>query len=88
MASNGIVQARIDNAIKKEAALVLSSIGLTVSDAVRLLLTRIAHDKAMPFNPLIPNAETIAAMQEAREAENLPRAHSVKELFEALNEDD
>ena len=87
MAGNGIVQARIDNAIKKEAALVLSSIGLTVSDAVRLLLTRIAHDKAMPFHPLIPNAKTIAAMQEAREG-NLPRVPSVKELFEALNEDD
>jgi len=87
MASNGIVQARIDNAIKEEAAIVLSSIGLTVSDAVRLLLTRIAHDKAMPFSPLIPNAATIAAMKEAR-AGNLPRAHSVKELFEALNEDD
>ena len=87
MASNGIVQARIDNAIKQEAALVLSSIGLTVSDAVRLLLTRIAHDKAMPFNPLIPNAETLAAMKEAREG-NLPRARSVKELFEALNADD
>lgn len=40
--------------------------GLTVSDAVRLLLTRVAHDKALPFEPLIPNAETIAAMQEAR----------------------
>ena len=87
MPTNGIVQARIDNAIKKEAALVLSSIGLTVSDAVRLLLTRIAHDKAMPFTPLIPNAETIAAMQEAQE-DNLPRVRSVKELFEALNEDD
>jgi len=87
MAGKGIVQARIDNSIKEEAALVLSSIGLTVSDAVRLLLTRIAHDKAMPFNPLTPNAETIAAMKEAREG-NLPRARSVKELFEALNEDD
>ena len=87
MAGNGIVQARIDNAIKAEAALVLSNIGLTVSDAVRLLLTRIAHDKAMPFNPLVPNAETITAMEEARKG-NLPRAHSVKELFEALNEDD
>jgi DNA-damage-inducible protein J len=87
MASNGIVQARIDNAVKKEAALVLSSIGLTVSDAVRLLLTRIAHDKAMPFNPLIPNAETIAAMKEAKEG-NLPRVHSVKELFGALNAED
>jgi len=87
MASNGIVQARIDNAIKQEAAIVLSSIGLTVSDAVRLLLTRIAHDKAMPFNPLIPNPETIAAMQEAREG-NLPRFNTIEELMADLNADD
>ncbi len=44
------MQARIDNQVKKEAAAVLSTIGLTVSDAVRLLLTRVAHDKALPFN--------------------------------------
>jgi len=87
MASNGIVQARIDNAIKQEAAVVLSSIGLTVSDAVRLLLTRIAHDKALPFSPLIPNAETIAAMKEAR-AGNLPRFNSIEELMADLNADD
>jgi DNA-damage-inducible protein J len=87
MANNGLVQARIDNAVKEEAALVLSSIGLTVSDAVRLLLMRIAHDKAMPFDPLVPNAETIAAMREAREG-NLPRFSSVEELMADLNADD
>ena len=44
----------------------LATMGLTVSDAVRLMLTRVAHDKALPFEPLRPNAETIAAMEEAR----------------------
>jgi DNA-damage-inducible protein J len=85
--SNGIVQARIDNAVKEDAAAVLATIGLTVSDAIRLLLMRIVHDRAMPFNPLIPNAETIAAIEEAR-AGKLPRVNSVKELFEELNADD
>lgn len=65
MATNALVQARVDGQIKKEAAAVLATIGLTVSDAVRLMLIRIAHEKAMPFDPLIPNAETIAAMEEA-----------------------
>lgn len=65
MAANALVQARVDGQIKKEAAAVLATIGLTVSDAVRLMLIRIAHEKAMPFDPLIPNAETIAAMEEA-----------------------
>jgi DNA-damage-inducible protein J len=60
------VQTRIDGAIKKEAAVVLESIGLTVSDAVRLMLMRVAQDKALPFEPLIPNKKTLAAMKEAR----------------------
>ncbi len=84
--AKGMVQARIDNAVKAEAAAVLASIGLTVSDAVRLLLMRIAHDKAMPFNPLIPNAETIAAMQEAR-ADTTPGYITIDEVFTALHAD-
>lgn len=39
---------------------------MTVSDAFRILLTRIAHDKALPFEPLVPNETTMAAMREAR----------------------
>jgi len=66
MAANQLVQARIDGAIKAEAAAVLAAMGLTVSDAVRLMLTKVAHDKELPFEPLIPNATTIAAMKEAR----------------------
>jgi DNA-damage-inducible protein J len=66
MAANALVQTRIDGAIKEEAAVVLESIGLTVSDAVRLMLVRVAHDKALPFEPLIPNKKTLAAMKEAR----------------------
>ena len=62
MAANQLVQARIDGAIKEEAATVLAAMGLTVSDAVRLLLTRVAREHALPFDPLIPNATTIAAM--------------------------
>jgi DNA-damage-inducible protein J len=67
MAPSGLVQARVDNAVKAEAAAVPATVGLAVSDAVRLLLMWIAHDKAMPFNPLIPDAETMAAMREAGE---------------------
>ena len=36
--------------------------GLTDSDAVRLLLTRVAQEKALPFVPLVPNEETVTAM--------------------------
>ncbi len=66
MVANALVQARVDETVKEEAATVLASMGLTVSDAVRLLLTRVAREKALPFEPLIPNETTIAAMREAR----------------------
>ena len=66
MVANALVQTRIDGTVKKEATAVLATIGLTVSDAVRLMLIRVAHDKALPFEPLVPNATTIEAMKEAR----------------------
>ena len=65
----------------------LAAMGLTISDAVRLLLTKVAHEHALPFDPLIPNATTIAAMKEAR-AGNLSRANSIAELMADLNADD
>jgi DNA-damage-inducible protein J len=87
MAANQLVQVRIDKAVKEEAATVLAAVGLTVSDAVRLMLTRVAHDKALPFEPLIPNEATIAAMKEARSAK-LKRFDSVEALMSDLNADD
>jgi DNA-damage-inducible protein J len=87
MAANAVVRARIDEHIKEEATVVLASMGLTVSDAFRLMLTRIAKEKALPFEPLVPNAETIAAMKEARRG-RLKSFDSVDALLEDLNEED
>lgn len=64
-----VVQTRINGQVKEEAAAVLAAIGLTISDAVRLMLTRVAQDKALPFDPLVPNATTVAAMRAARAGE-------------------
>ena len=85
--SNTVVRARIDEDIKDEAAAVLATIGLTVSDAFRLMMIRIAKDKALPFEPLVPNAETIEAMRAARRGE-VTKTCSINALFERLNADD
>jgi DNA-damage-inducible protein J len=66
MAANALIQTRVNPEIKEEATAVLQAIGLTVSDAVRLMLTRVARDKALPFEPWTPNETTVAAMREAR----------------------
>lgn len=87
MAANHLVQARINPAVKEEAAAVLAAMGLTVSDAVRLLLTKVAHEKALPFAPLVPNAVTIEAMKEARRG-GLPRFASVEALLDDLHAED
>ena len=87
MSANAVVRARIDEHIKNEATAVLKAMGLTVSDAFRIMLTRVAHEKALPFEPLVPNEETLAAMREARQR-GLPSARSVKELLKALNAPD
>lgn len=87
MAANALVQTRIDGAVKDEAATVLAAMGLTVSDAVRLMLTRIAREKALPFEPLVPNETTIAAMKEAREGKG-KRSATIADLMADLNADD
>jgi DNA-damage-inducible protein J len=87
MLNNSIVRARINEKIKEEAAVVLSEIGLTLSDAFRLLLIRVAREKALPFEPLIPNATTIKAIEEARRGE-LISIGTLDDLFTELNADD
>ncbi len=87
MSANAVVRARIDERIKNEAAVVLEAMGLTVSDAFRMMMMRIAAEKALPFSPLIPNAETIAAMEEHLHAP-LPRFDSIEALMADLHADD
>jgi DNA-damage-inducible protein J len=69
MTENSVVRARIDEATKSEAAAVLATMGLSLSDAFRMMLKRVAADKALPFEPLVPNAETVEAMKAARRGE-------------------
>lgn len=84
MPTNSVVRARIDERIKEEASAVLAAMGLTVSDAFRIMLTRVAHDRALPFEPLVPNPVTIEAMKEARRG-NLKSFNSVDDLMTDLN---
>lgn len=64
MATDTTVRARIDERVKREASDVLDAMGLSVSDAIRMLLMRIAAEKALPFEVKVPNAITAQAMNE------------------------
>jgi len=86
MAENSVVRARIDEATKRDAATVLATMGLSLSDAFRLLLERVAAEKALPFEPLVPNVETVAAMKAARRGD-LITAGKPNSLLPSLNAD-
>lgn len=86
MTANSVVRARVDESDKAEASAVLGAMGLTLSDAFRMLVKRIVRDKALPFEPLVPNAETIEAMKAARRGE-LVTAGKPGDLLASLNAD-
>jgi DNA-damage-inducible protein J len=85
--ASSMVHIRVDGNVKTKAAAALAAMGLTVSDAVRILLTRIAAEKAMPFEVRVPNRATLAAM-EAGERGEVSRAATVAEMMADLNADD
>lgn len=78
MASNALVQTRIDSDIRDRASAVLESVGMTVSDAVRILLTRTANEGAVPFTPVHDAAYDAwfrAKVQEALDDPRPPISH-------------
>jgi DNA-damage-inducible protein J len=85
--ATAMIHVRVDQKLKAKAAKTLDAMGLSLSDVVRLLLKRIAAEKALPFEVRVPNAVTRAAMEEVRRG-NLQTASSVRELMDQLNAED
>ncbi len=65
MGTTAIVQATVETALRDQASAVLAELGMTVEDALRLLLAQVVEEHDLPLSMHIPNAETIAAMREA-----------------------
>ncbi|RCS21430.1 type II toxin-antitoxin system RelB/DinJ family antitoxin [Phyllobacterium salinisoli] len=87
MAASRMVQARVPGEIQDVANQVIQASGLTVSDVVRVLMTRIAQDKAIPSVLFQPNAETLEASAEI-ERGGMKRFETVDALFDDLHADD
>ncbi len=87
MAANAVVRARVDARVKEEATAIFAAAGLTLSDAFRMMLVKTVAERALPFDPLVPNAETIEAMKAARRGETVS-FNSIEELMADLHADD
>lgn len=83
MSSDSVVRARIDSDTKARATAALEAMGLSVSDAIRLLMLRIADEQRLPFSVQVPNAKTVKAMDEL-EAGKGQRFSNEQELFDDL----
>ena len=79
-----LVRARVDETLKNEAAAVLAEMGLTVSDVVRIALTKIAKEKALPFDLRTPNALTAETLAKSARGEDLHGAKDAADLFDQL----
>jgi len=78
-----MVHIRVDQKTKQKAAKTLAAMGLSVSDAVRMLLVRVAAEKALPFEAKVPNATTVKAMRAADRGKG-KRLNSAEALFQDL----
>ena len=84
MAASAFVRARIDEGLKQEAAAVLADMGLTVSDVVRIVLTKVAKDKALPFDMGVPNKLTAQTLVKSERGEDVHLAKDINDLFGQL----
>jgi DNA-damage-inducible protein J len=85
--TDNLIRVRVDEHLKADAASVLDSMGLSISDAVRILLTRVVADRVFPFQLKAPNAETIAAMEAAREDKNRKEVGTLTDLWTELEKE-
>lgn len=78
-----MVRARIDAVTKARAAAALEAMGLSISDAIRLLMLRIADEKRLPFEVRVPNKDTIRAIDELERGKG-KRYKNAEALFKDL----
>lgn len=84
MAATAYVRARIDEKLKEEATAVLADMGLTVSDVVRIVLTKVAKEKALPFEMRVPSKLTAETLAKSERGEDIHHAKDANDLFEQL----
>lgn len=84
---NSRIHARIDEDLKAEGEQILGEIGLTTTDLIRMTFRQLVMHKGLPFEARIPNAETIAAFEEAKDPSTLLSFNSIDEAFTEMLKD-
>lgn len=83
--ADSFIRVRLDKELKSEASEILSAMGLSISDLVRMTLTKLVNERDIPFSTYVPNKETIEAMNE--EPEELKTYSSFAELLKEVDKE-
>ena len=81
---SSMLHVRVDDETKAQATEALAEMGLSVSDAIRMMLMRVAAEKALPFEVKVPNAVTARTLRKASKGEDLTRSKNASDLFGKL----
>ncbi len=84
MSKTATITVRLDPQVKREAQEVLKKLGLTTTQAVTMYFTQISAEKALPYHPHVPNAETEQTMRDALDGKDLHTAKDMDDLFAQL----
>ena len=84
MAANQVIRARVDERLKEEATEILASLGLTVSDFMRIGLTKVVSERGLPFEMKVPNQLTAETLAKSERGEDLHRAKDADAMFDEL----
>ena len=85
MAKTSTIQTRVDPEIKRNAQKILSTLNISMSEAISIYLTQITLNKGIPFEIKIPNKLTVRILKEAENRKELHKVSDVDELFQELN---
>ncbi|MVX57028.1 type II toxin-antitoxin system RelB/DinJ family antitoxin [Parasutterella muris] len=84
--ADSFIRVRLDKELKSEASEILSAMGLSISDLVRMTLTKLVAERDIPFSTYVPNEETIAAMNELEEGKGR-KFSNFQELLSAVEKE-
>lgn len=80
MAKTVIIRARVEPELKRQAENLFSQLGLSATEAITLFYRQTTLQQGLPFTVRLPNAETVEALQQARDGDNLNEYTSLEEL--------
>ena len=85
MAKTGMIRARVEPDLKRQAEELFSELGLSATEAITLFYKQVTVHRGLPFDVRMPNAETIKALQQARDGEGLTEYASLEDLKARLD---